>query len=95
MFAHVFQLFPIFLAVLAGISCSIRFARDRRKQDRSAMVVAIVCCILLIIAQISWWASYVLDGSLMGTIFANNLWAIFDGLIMICLIMLAHPWRVK
>ena len=92
---YFFQIVPIFLAVIASISCSIRFARDRRKQDRLAMLVAVVCSILMIVAQTSWWVTYAIEGNLLGTVFANNIWTIFNSLIMICLILIAHPWRTK
>ena len=95
MLLHFFQLLPIILAVIAGVSCSIRFARDRRKHDRWAMVLAVISSVLLIVAQTSWWATYVLDGNLLGTVFANNVWTVFNSLVMICLIMMAHPWRIK
>ena len=93
MINYFFQILPIILAVIAIISCSYRFSKERRKYDRYAMLLSIISSFIMIIAQTSWWVTYAIEGNLMGTIFANNLWTIFNSLIMVCLILLAHPWR--
>lgn len=59
------------------------------------MFMSTIAALLLIVAQTSWWVSYMIEGNLLGTNFANNIWAIFNSLSMICLIMYAAPWRLK
>lgn len=93
MINYFFQLSPVILAIIAAISCSYRFAKDRRKHDRLAMLLSVVSSLLLIVAQTSWWVTYAIEGNLLGTVFANNIWTVFNSLIMICLILFAQPWR--
>lgn len=93
MINYFFQILPIALAFISVFACASRFAKDRRRHDRFAMILAIVCSLLLIIAQTSWWVSYAIQGNLLGTEFSNVVWTIFNSLIMICLIILAQPWR--
>jgi len=95
MLNYILQILPIGLAIIAVISCSIRFHKDRRKHDRLAMLLSVVSSILLIVAQTSWWVTYAIEGNLMGTVFANHVWTVFNSLIMVCLIMFAQPWRQK
>ena len=56
---------------------------------RLSMLLATVASILLIIAQTSWWTSYVLNNSLEGTEFANYIWAVFNSLTMIVFIIIS------
>jgi len=90
---HLFQILPIVLAFVAAISCSISFARDRRTQDKVGMVIACLSSVLLIVAQTSWWTTYLIEHSLQGTVFANTIWTVFNSTTMIAFILLAHPWR--
>jgi len=90
---YFFQLLPVILACIAAVACSMRFARDRRKHDRVAMFIAALSSVLLVIAQTSWWSSYILQGSLKGTEFANFLWTIFNTLTMVSFILIAQPRR--
>lgn len=89
------EFIPIILAIIAAISCSYRFKHCRRSSDKISMFFATLAALLLIIAQTSWWVSYIIEGDLLGTKFANNIWTIFDSLIMICLIVYSQPWRTK
>jgi len=93
MLNYLFQLLPIVLAIIAAISCSYRYTQDRRKYDRWAMLLAVLSSILLIVAQTSWWATYILNNSLQGTELANFIWTAFNSLVMICLIMISRPWQ--
>ncbi len=95
MLPYIFEILPIILAVIASISCAIRFSRDRRVHDRLAMLIAIISSILMIVAQTSWWVTYAIDGNLMGTTFANGVWTVFNSLSMLCLILFAQPWRTN
>ncbi len=85
-----FRLVPIFLAVIAAILCARRFYSDRRKHDRMVMTLSVMCSIMLILAQTSWWSSSILEGSLKGAWFTNIIWNIYDALVAITFIVLSH-----
>ena len=59
------------------------------------MALAVIASLMLIVAQTSWWASYVLQGDLDGTGFANVLWAIFNSLTMAIFILMAYRRQAK
>lgn len=90
---HLFEIIPIILACIAAVSCAMRVTKDRRKHDRWGMLLGSISAILLIIAQTSWWAGFVLAGSLQGTWWANAIWTVFNTLTMGTLILLSQPWR--
>lgn len=90
---HFFQLLPIALACIAAVTCSIRFSKDKRKADRAAMMLGAFSSILLIIAQTSWWTTYLIENSLQGIVFANYVWTVFNSAIMITLIMTSNAFR--
>jgi hypothetical protein len=93
MWNHFFQLLPVFLACIASVTCARRFNTGRRKQDKLVMALATVCSLMLIIAQTSWWTTYIVDGNLLGTVFANTIWTIFNTLIMVTLIIVSDPFK--
>ena len=86
----VFNILPIGLAIVSAIMCTRRFHEDRRRHDRIVMASAVVCSILLILAQTSWWTSYAIEGYLQGTWFANVIWALFNILVTVTFIMFAY-----
>jgi len=90
---YFFQIVPIVLAIVSVLACSYRASKDRRKSDRIAMLLSMIASILLIIAQTSWWVTYAIEGDLLGTVFANHVWTIFNSLVMIIFIIKAQPWR--
>jgi len=92
---YFFQLLPVMLAIVAAIVCSVRFTRDRRRHDKLTMLLATVSSVLLIIAQTSWWTTYLISNSLQGTVFANTLWTVFNSTSMVTLILISQPWRLK
>lgn len=87
---HIFETLPIILACYSAIICSRQFAKDRRAQNKRVLLLGIVCSLLLIIAQTSWYVSYVVKGSLLGTWFADQIWTLFNILTMLAFILLAH-----
>lgn len=92
---HIFELIPVLLAVIAAGSCATSYHRDRRKHTRTAMLLAIVASVLLIVAQASWWTTRLYTHSLQGTEFANAIWTIFNSLTMVVYILMASPWRAQ
>lgn len=88
---HVFQLLPVALACISAILCAYRVTGERRRSDRLAMTVAVLCSLLLVVAQTSWWSTYLIEGNLLGTVFANSVWTIFNTLVMVTFIILAYP----
>lgn len=95
MLEYVFELVPVVLALVAAVTCASRYSRERRRSDRIVMVLGVVCSILLIFAQTSWWTSYVLQGNLVGTKIANVIWTVFNTLVMISFILASLPRRPK
>lgn len=90
---HLFQISPVIFAIIAAVLSSIKFSTDRRKSDRLIMLMTVTASILLIIAQTSWWSTYLIENSLRGTWFANIVWTIFNNLVMVIFIMLSRPLR--
>ena len=91
MIQHMFQLLPVFLALIAAVVCSRHFATHRRRRDRTAMALAVSASVLLVVAQTSWWTTYLIQGDLLGTWFANMIWTIFNTVVMVVFILIALP----
>lgn len=89
MIYYFFEILPIVLAIISAILCSIKYSSYRRQDDKVIMILAVFCSILLIIAQTSWWTSYIIENSLEGTRFANATWTVFNNVTMIIFISLA------
>lgn len=94
MLAHVFELSPVILAMVAAVTCADRYSRARRKCERAAMAIGVLCALLLIFAQTSWWTSYVIQGLGLATQIADAAWTAFNSLVMIAFILLSRPRRV-
>ena len=86
---YVFQLFPVILAVIAIFSCTKRYGREQRKPEKVTMILAVCAALLMIIAQLSWSWTFLVEGNLIGTWFANTIWTIFNGLVMTCFIYMS------
>lgn len=89
MLQTIFELIPVALAIVAAILCARRFGFERRRNTKVFMGLAVVCAVLLVIAQSSWWASYVVQGVGEGTAFADAIWTVFNTLVMISFIVTA------
>lgn len=90
----IFELIPVVLAIISAIVCGHSYRRDRRRRGRMALLVATVCSVLLVIAQLSWWTSYIVQGLSLGTEFADVLWTMFNNLVMVSYIILAWPRKI-
>lgn len=94
MYNAIIEFIPVGLAIVAIYFASGNLAHIRRTRDRVANVLGMVAAIILVVAQSSWYTSAVLEGNLEGTWFANQLWTIFNSLVMIMIIIATYP-RVK
>lgn len=83
MVQFIFQLVPVILAVIAIYSSVRRFVEDRRATVKTSMIMAVVLSMLMIVAQLSWSWTYLVEGNLIGTWFANTIWTIFNGSVMV------------
>jgi hypothetical protein len=86
----IFEATPILLACYAALICAKQYFNDRRKDHKRVMLLGIICSLLLIIAQTSWYVTYVVQGNLLGTVFSDQLWTVFNSLTMLAFILLAH-----
>lgn len=79
---YIFELIPLLLAIIAIAVCAMRLRNDRRRTTRTKMILSIVSAVLLIVAQSSWVNSYLINGNLLGTVFADYVWTFFNSLVM-------------
>lgn len=86
---NIFELMPVGLAMVAAVTCSSSAAKTRRKREKFVFYCGTLCSCLLIIAQLSWWTSSVVQGNAIGTWFADVIWTIFNTLVMIAFIALS------
>lgn len=86
-FDHIFELIPVFLAIVALVGCSQAYDHVRRKHDKVAMLLIGMSASLLIIAQLTWWSTSVIQGKLESTWFDNQIWTIFNSITMISFIV--------
>ena len=87
---HIFEALPIVLAVYAAIICARQYALDRRKHHKRVLLLGVLNSLILIVAQTSWYVTYVVNGNLVGTWFADQLWTVFNSLTMLAFILLAR-----
>jgi Na+/phosphate symporter len=90
MFLYLFELLPVALACVAAVLCARSYSRERRRDHRLTLLIGVVCSVILVIAQTSWFTSYIVLGSNEGAAFANVLWTIFNSLVMFCFIAAAR-----
>ena len=83
------------MGLIAVILCSFNFGQERRKQHKVIMILGIVCSLILVIAQLSWWSSFIVIGVGVGTAFADVLWTIFNTLTMLAFVIAALPQQQK
>ena len=93
MLMHIFEFLPIALALVAAVLCGLKYRHTRRKQERLVCALAVVCAVLMMFAQSSWWATYRIYGLGIGTDLANHVWTIFNILTMTSFIAIGWPRR--
>jgi uncharacterized membrane protein YidH (DUF202 family) len=82
---------PIVLAALGIILSSIKATTVRRRSDLIISVLSSFGCLLLILAQTSWWEAAVIQGKLDDTWFANQIWLLFNIIMMVVVILISLP----
>lgn len=87
----IFDLFPVALAILAIMLISRKYDVTRRKKDKFVLFLSAVAASIMIVAQLSWWSTFVLKSELFDLSFANILWTGFNTLVMIIFIIMAYP----
>lgn len=80
---------PVLLAIYVILTCSSKIVVERRKRFRKILLLSMVSAAFLIVAQTSWFVSYVIQGNLLGTVFANNIWSMFNSLSMLIIILIS------
>jgi hypothetical protein len=88
---HAFEFAPIALAFVAAVLCGRKYSQTRRQQERLVCALGVVCAVLLMFAQSSWWATYRMQGLGIGTDIANHVWTVFNVLTMSAFIALGWP----
>lgn len=92
---YILDFIPIILAFIAIFVSGKRILSVRRKLDYFICTLSVIAAILLIFAQTSWWVSYVIDGNLLGTMFANKIWFMFNTITMLILILSNKTRKLK
>lgn len=90
MLRHVINGIPLFLALVALLSCSHRLLVERRSQRKILLALGIGGASLMLVAQSSWWYT-VFSGLTEGEVWANMVWTVFNGLAMVVFIMMSRP----
>lgn len=88
--SHLLELLPVFLALLAAVMCSARYKVVKNKADKAVLALGVASACLLIVAQTSWWGTYILTGDLKGTVWANHIWTLFNSLTMLAFIVFSR-----
>lgn len=88
------EFLPIALAVLGIVLTAIRMKNLRRKTDIVVSVLSVIGSMLLIVAQTSWWEAAVIQGKLEDTWFANQIWLIFNTVMMLIIVISNYPRRI-
>jgi len=86
MLAHIFELMPVALALVATISCAHRFNTTRHKPTRNLMLLAVICAIIMMIAQTTWWSYWTLRNEMVRPAYTAVLWTVFNILSMVAFI---------
>lgn len=77
-----FEMTPVFLALLALVHCFLAILPSRSWLGRVYFILACINCVLMISAQLSWtWTVYA--GNTVGTLLADYTWTVFNLLVMV------------
>jgi len=88
-FHILFEFVPVILAIMAIPSLLKSMRYGRRPVP---IVLAVVACILLIIAQTGWIQAYLTEAQMAMTLF-DKLWTVFNIMVMVVFITWANPFR--
>lgn len=84
------DLIPVFLAVVAIITLSKSHNKFKRTIDKFIAILASIAASVMLVAQLSWWSSNILENRLVDLSFANYLWTIFNALTMVVFILFSR-----
>lgn len=87
----IFDLIPIALAIIAIILISKKYDVVRRRKDKVVLFLSVIAASIMILAQLSWWSTYVLKSELFDYGIANMLWTAFNSLVMVIFIIISYP----
>lgn len=87
----IFDLIPIALAIIAIILISKKYDVVRRRKDKVVLFLSVIAASIMIVAQLSWWSTYVLKSELFDYDIANMLWTAFNSLVMVIFIIISYP----
>ena len=87
------EILPIILAMLAIVVCSRAALTSRRSSERIGAVAAVVCAVLMIVAQVSWSWTVFIKGDIQGTDVANFVWTMFNTGVMATFLYTYGPRR--
>lgn len=90
----IFEFTPIVLALVSIYFCTIKFSGTNRRIERIILCMGVLASVIMIVAQMSWFTTVVVQHNLIGSWFANKLWTIFNSLVMVILITFAYS-RVR
>lgn len=85
------ELGPIVIAVVATLTSSLNYIRANRagkNYTRMIAMLSMVSCIMMIVAQSSWYVLVVVMNSLEDSVYSNYLWTVFNCLIMVLIILI-------
>lgn len=91
MYNTIIEFIPVGLAIVAIFFASGNHDYFHTTRDKVVNVLSVIAAIILVVAQSSWYVSAVIDGNFAGTWFANQLWTIFNSLVMIIIIITTFP----
>lgn len=92
----ILELGPIIIATAATLISSLNYIRANRagrQYTRMIAIISMVSCIMMIVAQSSWYVLVVVMNSLEDSVYSNYLWTAFNCLIMILIILVNKPNR--
>lgn len=95
MYNTIIEFIPIGLSMVAIYFASGNHDQFHTTREKVVNVLGVIAAIILVVAQSSWYVSAVIEGNLKGTWFANQLWTIFNSLVMIMIIITTFPWDKK
>lgn len=86
---NIFEAIPIVLAIIATMFNAERYTALKDNGERLEVILATLACVLLIVAQTSWWVA-VMTGTMEELWWANIVWSTFNTVTMISYIVAAR-----
>ena len=89
----IFELLPVGLAGVAIVTATMKYGKTdkQNRRERILLAISILAAVLLIIAQSSWYVASVILGKIEDTWFANDVWSVFNTIVMANIILYCLP----